>query len=398
MTGQCENLRGTAAFVRLMVALALVALGTSGCFLKVRQMRDEINMLRAQVVQHRQDHQALEGRYQLLQRDIETQKSERDGLARELDIVRERNSLLTRVMDENQRTQAEALVRDMEQRVARENSLRLELEEANARIETLENAKVLLEGQLDESKAHLDELTATLDATTGKLKESTELGETLRTERDDARAERDDFRRQVQALQSNSSDLTQRIETLSGELRDREKDLAAARRETEELRTSAQAVATARAGDAEAHGRLVAALREALRADVANGNARLVEETPLRIALPTDALFEPRTVLLSETGRAVLERVAVVLAAHPWSALRIEGHTDSQPVATMPFVDNWDLAAARAASVTRALAQRTDIPARKLSAASFAFFAPLGSNETLDGRRLNRRVEIVVVP
>ncbi|MDK2971001.1 MAG: chemotaxis protein MotB [Candidatus Sumerlaeota bacterium] len=378
--------------------LLLPLLLTVGCFAKINKLQDDNTLLRAQVLQYEQDYRALQTRYAQLETQIEEARAKSDALDKELSVLKDRNALMRRVMDESQKSQAEALVKDMEDRVARENQLRLELDQTAAQIEKVQNEAALLESERDAAQALAEELRKTLEETSAKLTEMTNTSETLRTERDDARAERDDFRRQVQALQSNSTDLSKKLEEVSGALRDRDKDLATAKREAEDLRASLAASEAASRASSEKRDALRAKLREALATDIASGALSLPADGPARLIILSDSLYEPRTVLLTDSARALLVRVAEALASLPWDSIRIEGHTDSQPVASMPFVDNWDLAAARASAVTRFLAQQKNIPARKLSASSHSFYAPIASNETAEGRRENRRVEIVILP
>jgi chemotaxis protein MotB len=76
--------------------------------------------------------------------------------------------------------------------------------------------------------------------------------------------------------------------------------------------------------------------------------------------------------------------------------VRVEGHTDSQPISTSRFPSNWELSAARATTVLRHFVKRS-IPASRMSVAGYAGERPIADNTTLDGRALNRRVDIVVL-
>ena len=78
--------------------------------------------------------------------------------------------------------------------------------------------------------------------------------------------------------------------------------------------------------------------------------------------------------------------------------LRIEGHTDNVPIHTSAFNSNWELSTARATSIARLLLQLDALPAGRLSAAGYAQFHPVASNDTAEGRAQNRRVDLVVLP
>src|SRR5690606_7464376 len=76
--------------------------------------------------------------------------------------------------------------------------------------------------------------------------------------------------------------------------------------------------------------------------------------------------------------------------------LRVEGHTDDRPIASPRFRNNWDLSAARAASVVAYLEAAHGIPGGRLAAVGLAATRPLASNDEEAGREANRRVDLVV--
>ena len=114
----------------------------------------------------------------------------------------------------------------------------------------------------------------------------------------------------------------------------------------------------------------------------------------LEIEIRADILFPSGVAAVSERARPVLTRVASVLAPFP-NPVRIEGHTDNVPVATAVFPSNWQLSAARAASVV-ALFVADGVDPRRLSVAGFGEFRPKAPNTSSEGRNANRRVLIVV--
>lgn len=91
-----------------------------------------------------------------------------------------------------------------------------------------------------------------------------------------------------------------------------------------------------------------------------------------------------------------LARIAKVLAK-PGLELRVEGHTDNQPIHNAEFDSNWELSTARATSVLLMLVNGNHIDPKHISASGYGEFRPVGDNSTLQGRRANRRVDLVVV-
>jgi chemotaxis protein MotB len=77
--------------------------------------------------------------------------------------------------------------------------------------------------------------------------------------------------------------------------------------------------------------------------------------------------------------------------------VRIEGHTDNQPIHNAEFSDNWDLSTARATELVRLLMLKYGFAPERLSAAGYAQYHPVSSNDTPESRAQNRRVDRVIV-
>ncbi|MCC6216273.1 MAG: OmpA family protein [Polyangiaceae bacterium] len=116
----------------------------------------------------------------------------------------------------------------------------------------------------------------------------------------------------------------------------------------------------------------------------------------LILRLPDRLLFESGSADPSESGARALLVIADVVRDRQVD-LRIEGHTDDRPITNARFPTNWELSAARASSVVRALVDQGHIDGSRLSAAGHGEYRPVASNEDAPGRASNRRVDIVVV-
>jgi chemotaxis protein MotB len=92
-----------------------------------------------------------------------------------------------------------------------------------------------------------------------------------------------------------------------------------------------------------------------------------------------------------------LRQIAASLGRTPYD-LRIEGHTDNIPIHTAEFDSNWELSSARATRIARLFLDMHALPADRLSAAGYAEFHPVASNDAPEGRAQNRRVDLVVLP
>ena len=99
-----------------------------------------------------------------------------------------------------------------------------------------------------------------------------------------------------------------------------------------------------------------------------------------------DTLKAPALVMIQALAPELMKRNVDV---------RVEGHTDNRPIATVRFHSNWDLSTARATAVIIKLASE-GMEASRLAAAGYGEFRPVADNRTEDGRRQNRRVDLVV--
>ncbi len=78
-------------------------------------------------------------------------------------------------------------------------------------------------------------------------------------------------------------------------------------------------------------------------------------------------------------------------------ALRVEGHSDDQPIHNAVFASNWELSAARAMTVLLLLVDQTHYDPTRISMAGYGPYRPVADNATSEGRQKNRRVDLVVV-
>lgn len=115
----------------------------------------------------------------------------------------------------------------------------------------------------------------------------------------------------------------------------------------------------------------------------------------VEVEIRTDILFPSGVATLSPSAREVLLRLAQVLRPFP-NAIRVEGHTDNVPINTAAFPSNWELSAARAASVVH-LFTRAGLDPARLAVIGLGEYRPIDSNETPAGRNANRRVLLVVL-
>ncbi len=122
-------------------------------------------------------------------------------------------------------------------------------------------------------------------------------------------------------------------------------------------------------------------------------------EKGLVITVVGDLLFDSGKAEIRTEAYSVLDKVSTVLEENLSSYnVGIEGHTDDQPIKYSGWKSNWELSAHRALSVLNYLEKEKGISGFRLSAIGYGEYHPVSSNDTSEGRQLNRRVEIVVLP
>ncbi len=111
--------------------------------------------------------------------------------------------------------------------------------------------------------------------------------------------------------------------------------------------------------------------------------------------------FDSGEARLKPEGVKILKEVSELLKNVPDKHFRVEGHADNVPIGPSlqeKFPSNWELSKARATSVVRYLIEEGGLDSASLSVVGYGDTKPIASNETEEGRKVNRRVEIVLLP
>ncbi len=122
-------------------------------------------------------------------------------------------------------------------------------------------------------------------------------------------------------------------------------------------------------------------------------------EKGLVITVVGDLIFDSGKAKIRPEALPLLTKVSAILKDNMAQFnVGIEGHTDNVPIKQSGWKSNWELSTSRALSVLHYLANDQGISPERLSAIGYGEYRPLASNETKDGRKQNRRVEIVILP
>ena len=114
----------------------------------------------------------------------------------------------------------------------------------------------------------------------------------------------------------------------------------------------------------------------------------------IEVNIKASVLYPSGSSTLSTDARTILAKVSDILKDKP-NPIHVEGYTDNVPIETVQFPSNWELSAARAASVVRYFEQRGVNPAQ-LAAVGYGEHHPVADNNTEDGRSRNRRIALVI--
>jgi len=143
---------------------------------------------------------------------------------------------------------------------------------------------------------------------------------------------------------------------------------------------------------------LAMSLKGALR-DVNDKDINIkVEKGVIYVDISDKMLFNSGRYAVTEQAKKVLGKVAMVLNAHPDFEFMVEGHTDNVPIHTSSMEDNWDLSVKRATSVVRILQNQYHISPARMAASGRSEYIPVASNTDANGRALNRRTRIIILP
>jgi two-component system, OmpR family, copper resistance phosphate regulon response regulator CusR len=138
-------------------------------------------------------------------------------------------------------------------------------------------------------------------------------------------------------------------------------------------------------------------LKKALASEIATHAVALHRQrSGLVLSLREFGFFDSGSAAIRPAAVPTLDRIASILAVRS-CRLRIEGHTDNIPIHTVTMFSNWELSTARATELVRLLIVRYQFAPERLSAAGYAQYHPIASNETPEGRAQNRRVDIVIL-
>src|SRR3954470_818419 len=230
-----------------------------------------------------------------------------------------------------------------------------------------------------------------------KLRENEKLAAELKAQREATKKSQADNAEAVKEIEDLKKQLTERginLENANASIAEQRKALEEYARRTEQL---------------DAIRKRFELLQTKLQKLTQLGLKVEVRNNRMLIQLPGDVLFDSGQDHLKAEGSKILMQVADVIGKDADLSKRrfqVAGHTDAKPLAGGPFKDNWGLSTMRARSVLLLLTSPLDpktglgggLNPANWSAAGYADTDPVAPNDTEEGRKKNRRVELVVQP
>ena len=131
------------------------------------------------------------------------------------------------------------------------------------------------------------------------------------------------------------------------------------------------------------------------------GNGLTIEQRngKIYISLEEDLLFASGKYNINTDGESALNQLSEVLANQSDIEILVEGHTDNIPLSGSKLIkDNWDLSVMRATSVLKIMLNNKKLNPLQLTAAGRGEHNPIANNDSVEGRKMNRRIEMILSP
>jgi len=122
-----------------------------------------------------------------------------------------------------------------------------------------------------------------------------------------------------------------------------------------------------------------------------------LDKTVVYINLSDKMLYQKGSATLTPKANEVLGKIAKIVESRPDMEVMVEGHTDNTPIRSTTE-DNWDLSVRRAVAVVKVLQNTYKVAPARLIASGRGEYLPIAPNTTEDGKSLNRRTRIIILP
>ena len=123
-----------------------------------------------------------------------------------------------------------------------------------------------------------------------------------------------------------------------------------------------------------------------------------VKKGVVYVSISDKMLFRSGSYNISNRAEEVIGKIAKIINDHKELDILVEGHTDNVPISTDCMTDNWDLSVKRATSIVRLMQTKFAVQPIRMTAGGRSEYVPKTTNATAEGRAINRRTEIIILP
>ena len=123
-----------------------------------------------------------------------------------------------------------------------------------------------------------------------------------------------------------------------------------------------------------------------------------VKKGVVYVSISDKMLFKSGSYTITEKAKTVIGKIAKIVNDHDELDILVEGHTDTVPIHTACMEDNWDLSTKRATSIVRLMQMTFGVKPERMTAGGRSEYIPKTTNDTVEGRAINRRTEIIILP
>jgi chemotaxis protein MotB len=269
--------------------------------------------------------------------------------------------------------------------------------------EQLKRSNTDLEVANTELKSANEQLTAKNKDLEARLEEALYNLNVQKQKMETLEKEQASLNRQLDILKSGSSEeienLLDELQTTRRGLTRREDRLREAEKELEERNERLIELQEVLAQKDQAVKDLKDKVMRALTGFTDNGLTVHEKNGKVYVSMDEKLLFKTGQWNVDPNGQRALRDLSQLLAENTDVNIMVEGHTDDVPMHGSGAVkDNWDLSVMRATAVTKILTQNGQIDPSRIIAAGRSKYVPLTTNETAEGRQMNRRTEIILTP
>ncbi len=353
------------------------------------QLQDDQSALQARLAAEKQSRQELTDRLEKTMAELETELENRqttinklleDETALQANLAAEQQSR-QELADRLEKTMAEktAVESDLQGEIKRTKlttaELETQLEKRQTTIKKLQNEEASLQASLASEKKLRQQLADRLEKTAA---EKMVVENNLKGEINSAIMTTAELEAELEKRQAVQKSLHDEINTISGEKSQLQMQL-------EHEQESKQQISNLKS-------RIEQELNES-RVEILQLKNQMTV-----IKLTSEVLFSTGSARIKPAGQKVLAIIAESLNAYPHRAVSVEGHTDNLPIRNARYESNWELSAARGLAAVNYFQRNAQVDPGRLKVVGYGQYHPVSSNETAEGRKRNRRIEIRILP